>query len=130
MNIVRNEVRTGLFVLLSLAVLVLVILYLGAPGVFTPMNTFWVYVDNASGLKPGNDVMLGGRKIGQVVKLYSPVPEVNRPMVNGVQNLKLETLIEVRVTAKAVIYKNVRVYVTQNGMLGDMLMDFTSGREW
>lgn len=129
MNIARNEIRTGLLVIFSLAVLVSVILYLGAPGVLVPMNTYWVYAENASGLRPGNDVMLSGRKVGQVVKLFSPVPEKTRPMVNGVQNLKLETLIEVRVPRSAVIYQDTRAYITQYGLLGEMLIDFTSGRE-
>jgi ABC-type transporter Mla subunit MlaD len=130
MNIARNEIRTGLLVVFSLAVLVSAILYLGAPGVFVPMNTYWVYAENAAGLRPGNDVMLAGRKVGQVVKLFSPVPEKTRPIVNGEQKLKLETLIEVRVPRSAVLYRDVRVYITQYGLLGEMLIDFSSGREW
>jgi ABC-type transporter Mla subunit MlaD len=130
MNVTRYEIRTGLLVIISLAALVAVVLYLGAPGVFTPMNTYYVYCENAAGLKPGNQVLLAGRKVGQVVKLYSPVRESERPVVNGERNLKLETLIEIRVAKSALIYKDVRVYLTQNGFLGEMLLDFTSGREW
>src|SRR5215207_2025835 len=130
MNITRNEIRTGILVVFSLSVLVAVVLYLGAPGVFTPMNKYWIYVENAGGLKPGNDVLLAGRKVGQVVSLYSPVPEANRPVVNGTPNLKLETLIEIRVARSAVVYQDVRVFLTQNGLLGEMMLDFTSGREW
>lgn len=129
MNIERNEIRTGLLVIFSLSVLVGVILYLGAPGVLVPMNTYWVYAENAAGLRPGNDVMLSGRKVGQVVKLFSPVPEASRPAVDGKQNLKLETLIEVRVPRSAVIYRDSRAYITQYGLLGEMLIDFASGRE-
>lgn len=129
MNIARNEIRTGLFVLLSLAVLVSGILYVGAPGVFIPMNKYWVYAENAGGLKAGDDVMLAGRRVGQVVHLYSPVPEATRPNVNGTQNLKLEVLIEVQVDRTASIYKDVRVYITQYGLLGPMILDFAGGRE-
>ena len=38
MNIVRNEIRTGLLVVLTLAALVGVLIYLGAPGVFIPQK--------------------------------------------------------------------------------------------
>jgi ABC-type transporter Mla subunit MlaD len=123
MNITRPEIRTGLLVVTSLAVLVGVILYLGAPGVFVPMKTYWIYAENASGIRQGNEVLLAGRRVGQVVKLYSPVPEAERP------NPKLETLIEVRVNESAEIYKEVTVNLTQNGLLGEMLIDFTSGVE-
>jgi len=123
MNVIRQEIRTGLFVILSLTVLVGTLLYLGSPGVFVPMKTYWIYVDNAAGLKPGADVLLAGRRIGQVRRLYSPVPEDSRP------EKKLETLIEVRVDRSAEIYRDVHVFVTQNGLLGEMLLDFNSGSE-
>ena len=50
MTILRNEIRTGLLVVISLALLVAVLLYLGAPGVFTPQKTYRIYFDNAAGL--------------------------------------------------------------------------------
>ena len=53
MNLARTEIRTGLLVVLSLVVLVAVLIYLGAPGVFIPQNTFRIYFDNAAGIKPG-----------------------------------------------------------------------------
>lgn len=123
MNIIRSEIRTGILVVCSLAVLVGAILYLGVPGVFVPMKTYWVYAENAGGLQEGNEVLLGGRRVGRVVKLYSPVPEAERP------HPKLETLIEVKVGESARIYREVTVNITQNGLLGEMLMDFTSGVE-
>ena len=123
MNIRRNEIRTGLLVVLSLAVLVGVLLYLGAPGVFTSQHTFRVYFDNAAGIRQGADVLLAGRKIGQVSRLYTPVAESERPAP------KMEALIEVKVAATAKVYKGVKVTMVQNGLLGEMVIDFTSGAE-
>jgi hypothetical protein len=40
---------------------------------FRPLVTYKIYVDNAAGIKQGAVVMLAGRKIGQVQKLFSPV---------------------------------------------------------
>ncbi len=79
MNVIRQEIRTGLLVIFSLTVLVLVVLYLGAPGVFVPQRTFYIFVENAGGLKQGADVALAGRKIGQVMQLFSPVALEKRP---------------------------------------------------
>ena len=123
MNIVRNEIRTGLLVVLSLAALVVVLIYLGAPGVFTPQNKFRIYFENAAGIKPGAQVLLAGRKIGQVRELYSPVQEKDRP------NPKLETLIEVQVNSSAKIFNKVKVQITQPSFLGESVIDFSSGQE-
>ena len=123
MNIIRNEIRTGLLVVLSLAGLVLVLLYLGAPGVFTPQHKYRIFFENANGIKPGAQVLLAGRKIGQVRVLFSPVPEKDRP------NPKLETIIEVQVNASAQIFNKVRVQITQPSLLGESVIDFSSGEE-
>jgi len=123
MNIVRNEIRTGLLVVLSLAALVAVLIYLGAPGVFIPQKKFRIYFENAAGIKPGAQVLLAGRKIGQVSKLYSPVLEKDRP------NPKLETLIEVQVNSSAQIFNTVKVQITQPTLLGESVIDFSSGVE-
>ena len=123
MNILRNEIRTGLLVVLSLAALTALLLYLGAPGVFVPQHTYRIYFDNAAGIKPGAQVLLAGRKIGQVRALFSPVPERDRPTP------KMETLIEVQVDRDAKIYNKVKAQMTQNSVLGESVIDFTSGEE-
>lgn len=123
MNIIRQEIRTGVLVVVSLAILVTVLLYLGAPGVFVPMKTFYIYVDNAAGLAQGAEVTLAGRRVGEVVKLNSPVPEASRP------DPKKETMIEVRVNKTAKIYKRVTVSLTSFGLLKESLIDFSDGIE-
>lgn len=125
MNVIREEIRTGLLVIFTVSILVLVLLYLGAPGVFVPMKTFWVYVVNADGLKSGGEVLLAGRKIGQIRRLYSPVRQDNRPT----EAPNVQTLIEIRVARDAQIYKDVTVVISQSGLLGEMNIDFNSGSE-
>src|SRR6266513_5375892 len=73
MQLQRNEIMTGLLVMGTIGVIVGVLILLGAPGLFRPLVTYKIYVDNAAGIKQGAAVMLAGRKIGQVHKLYSPV---------------------------------------------------------
>jgi len=123
MNILRNEIRTGVLVVVSIAALTALLLYLGAPGVFVPQNKFRIFFDNASGIKPGAQVLLAGRKIGQVKSLFSPVPEKDRPTP------KMETLIEIQVDRDAKIYKKVKAQMTQNSLLGESVIDFTNGEE-
>ena len=123
MTIFRNEIRTGLLVVLTLGALVALLLYLGAPGVFVAQKTFRIYFDNAAGLEPGAPVLLGGRKIGQVTMLHSPVAEKDRP------DPKLETLVEVHVDKAAKIFSKVKAQMTLPSMLGKPVIDFTTGEE-
>src|ERR1044072_4483483 len=73
MQLRRNEILTGLPVLRSVAILTGILILLGAPGLFKPLVTYRIYLDNVAGIKLGAPVLLAGRKIGSVDKLYSPV---------------------------------------------------------
>src|SRR5437667_4617111 len=73
MQLQRNEILTGLRVIGTIAVVAFLLVLLGAPGLFRPLVTYKIYFDNAAGIKQGAPVMLAGRKIGQVQKLFSPV---------------------------------------------------------
>src|SRR5882724_11929164 len=73
MQLEKNEILTGLLVIGTIGVIAFLLVLLGAPGLFRPLVTYRVYFDNAAGIKQGAVVMLAGRKIGQVGKLYSPV---------------------------------------------------------
>jgi hypothetical protein len=126
MKVTRQEIRTGVLVVVSLGVLVAVLLFVGAPGVFTPMNTYRIYFDNAAGIRPGAQVLLAGRKVGQVRQIFSPVPAEQRPKQAEGQP-EIEALVEVQVERAAQIYKRVNVRMQQNGLLGEMLIDFAGG---
>lgn len=123
MTIFRNEIRTGLLVVVTLASLVCLLLYLGAPGVFVEQKKFRIYLDNASSLSPGAPVLLAGRRIGQVVELHSPVPDKERPAPN------LETQVDVQVDKSAKIFNKVKARMTLPSLLGKPVIDFTSGQE-
>src|SRR6476661_10114394 len=73
MQLQRNEIMTGLLVIGTIAVVAFLLVLLGAPGLFRPLVTYKIYVDNAAGIKQGAVVMLAGRKICQVQKSFSPV---------------------------------------------------------
>ena len=51
---------------MTVAVLTGILILLGAPGLFRPLVTYRIYLDNAAGIKLGAPVLLAGRKIGQV----------------------------------------------------------------
>jgi ABC-type transporter Mla subunit MlaD len=146
MQLRRNEILTGLLVVGTIAVLGGVLILLGAPGLFRPLVTYKIYVDNAAAIKLGAPVMLAGRKIGQVQKLYSPVsreeeqraqeaatalhpaaPNATPTPADG--KPKFEARIDVQVDKNALIYRDAHARLMQLGLLGDMAIDITQGTE-
>ena len=123
MQIIRNEVRTGILVLLTLGLAVGVVLYLSSPGLFRPLHLYRVYFDNAAGIKPGATVMLAGRKIGTVRSIQSPVPLNERPPGHPTY----EAVVTVEVASDSQIFKETNVTMRTFGLLADLVIDFTNG---
>ena len=121
--VIRNELRTGLLVALTAAVLAAALIYLEAPGLAGERRIFRIYFDNAGGINAGAPVMLAGRKIGQVSRLLSPIPESQRPRPD------LAVIVEVVVDRSALIYREERVNMLQFSLLGEQVIDFTRGNE-
>lgn len=145
MQLKKNEIMTGLLVVGTVAVLVFVLVLLGAPGLFRPLVTYKIYVDNAAGIKQGATVMLAGRKIGQVQKLFSPVskeeqrradeaaaafhaPEPN-PTPEDTTKPKYEARIDIQVDRNAIVYRDAKTRLMQLGLLGEMAIDITQGTD-
>jgi ABC-type transporter Mla subunit MlaD len=146
MQLQRNEIMTGLLVIATIAVVAFVLVLLGAPGLFRPLVTYKIYFDNAAGIKQGAPVMLAGRKIGQVQKLFSPVspeeekraqeadaavhpPEPNASPTPSNGKPKFEARVDVQVDKSAKVYRDARAFLMQLGLLGDMAIDITQGTE-
>jgi len=146
MQLQRNEIMTGLLVIGTIAVLVFILVLLGAPGLFRPLVTYKIYFDNAAGIKQGAPVMLAGRKIGQVQKLFSPVsgkeeksaqeadaaihpPQPNASPTPAENRPKFEVRVEVQVDKNAKVYRDARARLMQLGLLGDMAIDITQGTQ-
>jgi ABC-type transporter Mla subunit MlaD len=147
MQLQRNEIMTGLLVMGTVAVVVGILILLGAPGLFRPLVTYKIYFDNAAGIKLGAPVLLAGRKIGQVQKLYSPVsreedqraqeaaatirpaPEPNATPTPQDGKPKFEVRIDVQVDKSAFVYRDAHARMISLGLLGEMAVDITQGTE-
>ncbi len=113
-------------------------------------------MDNAAGIKLGAPVLLAGRKIGQVEKLYSPVskedaqraeaaaealratdpatppkptPKPNATPTPPETKTKYEARIDVRVDKDAGVYRDAKARLITLGLLGETAIDFTQGNE-
>src|SRR5881392_167051 len=148
MQLQRNEIMTGLLVIGTIAVVAFLLVLLGAPGLFRPLVTYKIYFDNAAGIKQGAPVMLAGRKIGQVQKLYSPVSPKEEKQAEQAEAAihaaeananpsptpsngkpKFEVRVEVQVDKNAKVYRDARARLMQLGLLGDMAIDITQGTQ-
>ncbi len=125
MKFERNEISTGLLVLVTVGVLLGVVLLLAAPGLFKGLASFQIFFDNAAGLKPGAPVMVAGHQIGQVALIQAPVPKARRPA----KYPEDEVLITVRVDRRSTVYRNATPRMIQNGLLGEPVIDFVGGTE-
>jgi len=123
MNIVREEIRTGLLAVLSLAALGALLVYLAAPGMLHGVKTYSIYFDDAGGIQTGAPVMIAGRRVGEVVRLRSPVPEAERPRPN------LEAIVEVEINSHARLFRDSRAVMLQYGLLGEEVINFSGGAE-
>jgi phospholipid/cholesterol/gamma-HCH transport system substrate-binding protein len=122
MELHRNEIKTGLLVIITLSLLVFGLLILGTPGVFYSMNEYKILFDNAAGIKEGASVLLAGRKVGRVTELESPIQSADRPKRN-----KFEAMITIKVERDAKVYSHVTVQMRQLGLLGEQIIDFMQG---
>ena len=146
MQLRRNEILTGLLVLTTVGVLTGILILLGAPGLFRPLVTYKIYMDNAAGIKLGAPVLLAGRKIGQVEALFSPVSQQDAAQADAAANVikqatpaptpdggppkpKYEARIDVRVDENAAVFKDARARLITLGLLGETAIDFTQGNE-
>jgi ABC-type transporter Mla subunit MlaD len=143
MQLERNEILTGLLVIGTIGIIAFLLVLLGAPGLFRPLVTYKVYFDNAGGIKPGAVVMLAGRKIGQVQKMYSPVTPAeekqaqqaaaaihpSEPSASPSPSPRFEARVDVQVDKSARVYRDARVQMMQLGLLGDLAIDFTQGTQ-
>ncbi len=146
MQLQRNEILTGLLVVGTVAVVVGVLILLGAPGLFRPLVSYKIYFDNAAGIKLGAPVLLAGRKIGQVQKLYSPVsreedqraqeaaaqirpPDAKASPTPADGKLKFEVRVDVQADKGAYVYRDTHARMISLGLLGEMAIDFTQGTE-
>jgi ABC-type transporter Mla subunit MlaD len=146
MQLQKNEILTGLLVIGTIAVIAFLLVLLGAPGLFRPLATYQIYFDNAAGLKQGAPIMLAGRKIGQVQKLFSPVTPQEEKQAEAAEAAmhqseanpspspaampakpRFEVRVDVQVDKSAKVYRDARVRMLQLGLLGDLAIDFTQG---
>src|SRR5581483_9839242 len=115
-----TELRVGLLVIASFALLALAIFYVsGQSGIFTKKYSITAFFASANGLRSGAEVWLEGVTIGNVDQVrISKLPDPRR---------SVEVELKLNDTYKNIIRTDSMVTIGTIGLLGDKYVDITRG---
>src|SRR5215471_11528714 len=117
-----TELRVGILVITSFALLALAIFYVsGQSGFFVRKYTVTAYFQNANNLRSGAEVSLEGVTIGNVSSVA--VSRLSDPEKAVEAELKLDAKY------KNIIRSDSKVTISTIGLLGDSKVDITRGTE-
>lgn len=107
---IKEEVKAGLIILISLILLSGFIILIGGSQFFEKMDRYYVKVMNAAGLEVGAQVKLGGVRVGRVVSISPPIGP-GKPIT-----------IEIGITRGMTLYQGTKALITQVGFVGDIYL--------
>lgn len=108
MAYLKEEVKAGTIIVLSLIILSGFVIFIGGTQVFQKLDTYHVELMNVAGIEEGATVKLGGVNVGKVLKIKTPTA-AGRPVA-----------ITIGVKKGTVLYKGTRASISQVGFMGDL----------
>ncbi len=116
------ELRVGLLVTGSFALLLLAIFYIGGDsGFFIPKYTVTAYFPSANGLRTGAEIWLEGVTIGNV--------DTVRISTQGDPNRSVEAVMQLDQRFQNIIRSDSTANILTTGLLGDMHVEMTRGTD-
>ena len=109
----KEEVKAGTIIIVSLVILSAFIIFIGGGRLFDDYDKYQVHVMNAGGLEVGAQVRLGGVRIGRILSIKPPAGP-GQPVT-----------IEVGIEKGTILYKGTRAMITQLGFVGDIYLLLT-----
>ncbi|HJV33975.1 MlaD family protein [Geomonas sp.] len=116
-NIARSHVKTGIFVVLALALFAWGVLLMGAKTkMFIPKGRISLIMNTVGGLKVGAPVWLAGVDVGVVRSIGFERPE---------ENNQVEVVLEVAKDSLQKIGKDSVIVIKTRGLMGEKYVDIT-----
>ena len=106
----REVIKAGLLITVSLLILSGFIILIGGSQFFEKFDQYSVKVMNAAGLEVGAQVRLGGVRAGRVLDIKAP-KEPGEPVI-----------IKIGIKRGTPLYKGTKAYITQVGFVGDIYL--------
>lgn len=117
----RNELKAGFFVLISVALVCALIIVMGRERqIFAKQAKFYVYFSDVKGLSAGAPVRMGGIPVGRVDKVG---------FTDNPQDPKVRVKILVNESFLERIRKDSMVMIDTQGLLGDRFLTLSSGTD-
>lgn len=116
-NFTGTELKAGMFVIVSVGVLILFVAMI--KGIRPPeeTRTFHAYFTNTAGLNVGGDVRFGGAKVGRVSAItFDPA---NQSQIR----------VEAQIAEDVPVNKESRAYITQISLTAEQHLEITTGNE-
>lgn len=110
MDYLKEEIKAGIIVVLSLVILTGFIILIGGSRLFEKPDIYYVKVRNSAGLETGSSVKLGGVRAGKVIDIKAP-EAAGEPVV-----------ITIGIKKGTPIYRGTRASITQVGFVGDLYL--------
>jgi ABC-type transporter Mla subunit MlaD len=107
---VREEVKAGLMIVVSLVVLSGLIIVVGGGKFFKKFDSYYINVINTAGLEIGSQVRLGGVRVGRVLEIKEP-DKPGEPVA-----------VEIGINQGTPIYRGTKALITQIGFVGDIYL--------
>jgi phospholipid/cholesterol/gamma-HCH transport system substrate-binding protein len=118
-----SELRVGILAVATIIILIVFILSVtGDISIFRSTRTYTTRYNAAEGLKEGDEVRLGGKRVGQVSKVdFGPIPltKDDKPIVVTITVNAEDVDDRIRADSETVL--------GQQGFLGDRVIDITPG---
>ena len=107
MTSLKEEIKAGIIILISLILLSGFIILVGGTQLFEKLDKYYVKVMDAAGLEVGAQVKLGGVRIGRVLNINAPSGP-GQPIT-----------VEIGIKKGTALYKGTQALITQVGLVGD-----------
>ena len=107
---IKEEIKAGLIIIISLILLSGFIILIGGSQFFEKLDKYYVKVMDAAGLEVGAQVKLGGVRIGRVLNINAPKGP-GQPIT-----------IEIGIKNGMILYKGTQALITQVGLVGDIYL--------
>lgn len=110
MAYLKEEIKAGIIIFVSLVVLSGFTILIGGSQLFKEFDVYYVKVMNAAGLDSGSQVKLGGVRVGRVLSIEAP-DSAGEPVI-----------ITIGLKSGTAIYKGTKAVITQIGFVGDIYL--------
>ncbi|KJR41701.1 mammalian cell entry-like domain protein [Candidatus Magnetoovum chiemensis] len=106
----KEEVKAGFLILLSLTLISVFVIAIGAGSIKKNYDIYFVKLYDTAGIDNGSSVRIGGVRVGKIIEITAPT------------NPDEKVLVKIGLKSGFPIYKGTKAAITQIGFVGEIYM--------